>query len=51
MDRRLLYVVLGALAVLVVGLGVQLQHERDKTTGLSIDITKEHGLTIEQKIP
>lgn len=49
MNRNVLYLLIGALAVIVVVLGVQLQRERDKTTGVSIDISKEHGLTIEHK--
>jgi hypothetical protein len=51
MDSRLLYFIIGTLAVLVVVLGISLQHERGKTTGISIDVSKEHGLTIEHKKP
>ena len=49
MDRGILYFIVGTLAVMVVALGLSLQHERDKMTGISIDISKEHGITIEQK--
>jgi hypothetical protein len=49
MDRGILYFIVGTLAVMVVALGLSLQHERDKMTGISIDISKEHGITIAQK--
>ena len=51
MNNKLIYLVVGVLAVLVVVLGIQLQHERDKTSGISIGVSKEHGLTIEHKAP
>ncbi len=48
MDQRILFAVMGALAIIVIVLGLQLQHERDKTTGINIDIGK-NGLTIQKK--
>jgi hypothetical protein len=48
-DRGILYFIVGIVAVMVVALGLSLQHERDKMTGISIDISKEHGITIAQK--
>jgi len=50
MNRNLLYAIVGVLAVAVVVLGIALQHEREKSTGISIQATK-NGLSIEHKNP
>ena len=48
MDIRVLYVLIGVLVIAVVVLGVSLQHERQKTSGVSIELNK-NGLSIEHK--
>jgi len=48
MDRNILYAIVGVLAVAVVVLGVALQHEREKSTGISIEATK-NGISIQHK--
>jgi hypothetical protein len=48
MDRNILYAIVGVLAVAVVVLGLAFQHEREKTTGFSIETTK-NGISIEHK--
>ena len=48
MNVRVLYALIGVLVIVVVVLGVQLQHERQKTSGVSIELNK-NGLSIEQK--
>ena len=49
MDNRLLCIVTGMLAVVVVVVGVSFQQERDRATGLTIDISKKHGLTLQER--
>ena len=48
MSRNLLYLVVGALAVVAMVLGYQVYRERQKTTGVEINIG-EHGISIETK--
>lgn len=48
MNIRVLYALIGVLVIVVIVLGVQLQHEREKTSGVSIELNK-NGLSIEQK--
>lgn len=48
MSRNMLYLVIGALAVVAVTLGYQVYRERQKTTGVEISIG-EHGVSIEKK--
>jgi hypothetical protein len=45
---RILYLILGALVVAVVVLGYQLQQERNKKSGIDINIG-EKGISIEKK--
>jgi hypothetical protein len=47
-SRNLLYAVVAVLAVVVVVLGVALEHERDKTSGITIEL-KNNGVTLEHK--
>ena len=48
MNCNILYVVIGALAVVAVVLGYQFYQERQKTTGVEISIG-ERGISIEKK--
>jgi len=48
MSRNLLYAVVAVLAVVVVVLGVALQHEREKTPGITIEL-KNDGVALERK--
>jgi predicted negative regulator of RcsB-dependent stress response len=48
MNRNVLYLVIGALAIVTVVIGYQLYQERQKTTGIEIDIDKT-GVSIEKK--
>jgi hypothetical protein len=48
MNRNVLYVVIGALAVATAIFGYQLYQERQKTTGIQIDVGKG-GISIEKK--
>jgi predicted negative regulator of RcsB-dependent stress response len=48
MNRNILYLVIGALAVVAVVLGYQIYQERQKTTGVEISIG-ERGISIEKK--
>jgi hypothetical protein len=48
MDIRVLYALIGGLVIVVVVLGVSLQHERQKTSGVSIELNN-NGLSIEHK--
>ena len=47
-NRNLLYLVIGALVVTTVVLGYQLYQERQKTTGIEINVG-ERGISIEKK--
>jgi hypothetical protein len=48
MNRSILYLVIGALAAVVVVLGYQFYQERQKTTGIEINVGKS-GVSIEKK--
>jgi len=48
MNRNGLYAVIGVLGVVVVAVGYQLYHERQKTTGVEIGIG-DRGISIEKK--
>ena len=48
MNMSMVYALIGVLVIMVVVLGVQLQHERQKTSGVSIELNK-NGLSIEHK--
>ena len=48
MNRNILYVVIGVLAVATVIFGYQLYQERQKTTGIEINVGKS-GISIEKK--
>jgi predicted negative regulator of RcsB-dependent stress response len=48
MNRNILYIVIGALAVAAGVFGYQLYQERQKTTGIEINVGKS-GISIEKK--
>ena len=48
MNCNILYIVIGVLAVATVVFGYQLYQERQKTTGIEINVGKS-GISIEQK--
>ena len=48
MNRYVLYLVIGVLAIVTVVIGYQLYPERQKTTGIEIDVGKT-GISIEKK--
>jgi predicted negative regulator of RcsB-dependent stress response len=48
MNRNVLYVAIGVLAVAAVVIGYQLYQERQKTTGIEISVGKS-GISIEKK--
>jgi RsiW-degrading membrane proteinase PrsW (M82 family) len=48
MTRNVLYLVIGALAVATVVLGYQFYQERQKTSGIEINVGKS-GVSIEKK--
>ncbi len=48
MNRNVLYLVIGAFAVVTVVIGYQLYQERQKTTGIEINVGKT-GISIEKK--
>ena len=48
MNRNVLYLVIGALAVATAVFGYRLYQERHKTTGIEINIG-ERGISIEKK--
>jgi RsiW-degrading membrane proteinase PrsW (M82 family) len=48
MNRNVLYLVIGVLAVAAVVLGYQFYQERQKATGIQIDVGKG-GISIETK--
>ena len=48
MNRNVLYLVIGALVAAIVVFGYQLYQERQKTTGIEINVGKS-GVTIEKK--
>lgn len=48
MNRNILYLVIGALAIAAAVVGYQLYQERQKTTGIEISVG-ERGISIEKK--
>ena len=48
MKRNVLYLVIGVLVVVTVVIGYQLYQERQKTTGIEINVGKT-GISIEKK--
>jgi predicted negative regulator of RcsB-dependent stress response len=48
MNRNVLYIVIGALAVVVGVVGYQLYQERQQSSGVEINVGKG-GITIEKK--
>jgi RsiW-degrading membrane proteinase PrsW (M82 family) len=48
MNRNILYLVIGALAVATAVLGYQFYQERQKTTGIEINVGRS-GVSIEKK--
>jgi hypothetical protein len=48
MDRNVLYLIIGALAVVTAVLGYQFYQERQKATGIEISVGKS-GVSIEKK--
>jgi predicted negative regulator of RcsB-dependent stress response len=48
MNRNILYLIIGALVVVTAVFGYQLYQERQKTTGIEINIGKS-GISIEKK--
>jgi predicted negative regulator of RcsB-dependent stress response len=48
MNRNILYLIIGALAVVTAVIGYQLYQDRQKTTGIDISVGKT-GISIEKK--
>jgi predicted negative regulator of RcsB-dependent stress response len=48
MNRNILYLVISVLAIVTVVIGYQLYQERQKTTGIEINVGKS-GISIEKK--
>ena len=48
MNRNVLYLLIGVLAIVIVVIGYQLYQERQKTTGIEISVGKA-GISIEKK--
>jgi len=48
MNRNVLYLVIGVLAIVTAVIGYQLYQERQKTTGIEINVGKS-GVSIEKK--
>ena len=48
MNRNILYIVVGILAIVTAVIGYQLYQERQKTTGIEINVGKS-GISIEKK--
>ena len=48
MSRNVLYLIIGALVVVAAVLGYQLYQDRQKTTGIQINVGKS-GISIEKK--
>jgi len=48
MNRNVLYLVIGALVAAIVVFGYQLHQERQKTTGIEINVGRS-GVSIEKK--
>ena len=47
MNKNTLYLLIGALAVVVIALGVQLSHER-QTTGVTLEL-RDNGISIDKR--
>jgi hypothetical protein len=47
LSRNLLYAIVGVLVIVVVVLGVALQHEREKSSGITIEL-KDNGIALER---
>ena len=48
MSRNLLYAIVGALVIVLLVLGVALQREREKTSGVTIEL-KNNGIALEHQ--
>lgn len=48
MSRNVLYLIIGALVVIAAVLGYQLYQDRQKTTGIQINVGKS-GISVEKK--
>ena len=48
MNRNILYLIIGALVIVVAVVGYQLYQDRQKTTGIQINLGKS-GISIENK--
>jgi predicted negative regulator of RcsB-dependent stress response len=48
MNRNILYLIIGALVVIVAVIGYQLYQDRQKSTGIQINVGKS-GISIEKK--
>ncbi|HZP20491.1 MAG TPA: hypothetical protein VFB16_09810 [Bauldia sp.] len=48
MNRSVLYLVIGVLAVIALGLGYQFYQQQQRTSGIQIDVGKG-GISIETK--
>jgi predicted negative regulator of RcsB-dependent stress response len=48
MNRNVLYLIIGALVIVAAVLGYQLYQDRQKTTGIQINVGKS-GISIEKK--
>jgi hypothetical protein len=48
MNRNVLYLIIGVLAIVTAVIGYQFYQERQKTTGIQIDVGKT-GISIEKK--
>ena len=48
MKRNVLYLIIGVLAIVTAVIGYQLYQERQKTTGIQINVGKT-GISIEKK--
>jgi predicted negative regulator of RcsB-dependent stress response len=48
MNRNILYLVIGALVVVIAVIGYSFYQERQKTTGIEINVGKS-GISIEKK--
>jgi len=48
MNRNVLYLIIGALVVVVAVIGYQLYQDRQKTNGIQINVGKS-GISIEKK--
>ena len=49
MDRGVLCVIAGMIMALVLVVGLSIQQVHDKTTGISVEISKAYGVTVEER--